>query len=733
MINKSIKKLLLCLIAIGSFLNLNFAQVPFIKNNGVFTYYTGNIAPATNWKSVDFDDATWQKADTCIIGYGWPKKKTHNKTLDSLVIDTTTNLFIRINFEVTDKNEYSDLNFEADYNDGYVAYLNGEEIARKNVGRPGEETFFNQLANKSHEQTTYRKDYTYYGPVNGVYIDSLTVKRLLRNGKNIFAVQVVNDSINGADLSFRANVYNILKSTPNWYYGADWVKYYRQMEVDSSKFPLVFIDTDEFGIPLISDIPKLNMSKKVVAKMRIIDKKGQYNKVDMPIDFESRISIARRGESSKDFPKMCFNIETQDYSGENLDTAILGLPADNDWILYSSYGDKTLLRNELTFEIGERLGHYVPRTQFCEFVLNGEYQGLYIFTEKIKQGKNRVTVANRDSLNPSNGGYVFKYDKPSAGVIQYVSPKASDITQKEKDYLLAFQKSIATVMKSPNFLDPELGYQKYISGKSLIDYVLINELTKNCDSYLFSTYFHKDKDSKDGRLKYGPLWDFDLAYCGAAWQEGDKTYGWQFALPSSSSLYVPQLFRDTTLSHQYARRWFQLRNGVLSNDSLFGILDSMVSHIASSRIKNYQVWPILDKNYLWPVYITSTYDDDIWVIKNWLTARLDWIDKNINLIDYPFKTDVVSRGKMELQLGTFPNPYTDHFSVSFWGEQANYRIDLIGIDGKKVSGKSIDVLYDELINVNFSSLDLSNCPSGIYFLRVLKNGQLLDTKKVIKL
>jgi len=130
-----------------------------------------------------------------------------------------------------------------------------------------------------------------------------------------------------------------------------------------------------------------------------------------------------------------------------------------------------MLRNELTFYIGRRLGHYEPRTRYCELVLNGEFVGLYYFIEKIKRGKERVSVAKRDSINPENGGFILKFDKGAkAGVVQYVYPKDDEVTANEKSYINNFMKSYVNALNSSYFLT-DSGYKKYISPKSLVDYV----------------------------------------------------------------------------------------------------------------------------------------------------------------------------------------------------------------------------------------------------------------------
>jgi hypothetical protein len=723
------KNLLIAIFAIltASFTTL-YSQRPFIMNNGIYTYFIGKSEPPSNWKEISFNDSQWGYADSSAIGYGWQKRKKH--LLDSVVVEKTPSLYLRIKFDALDSSIYKDLNFEADYDDAYIAYLNGEEIARKNIGKPGDVALYNTLADRAHEECTYRY---YEAPVNGVYIDSSKVKRLIRQGTNIFAVHVLNDSVNGSDLSFKLNVYNLPEIT-YFNYAASTSKYYRQVELDSSKFPIVFIESDAYGLPY-KDLQWSNAVKQVTAHMDIINCKNGISKISDPIDFSSRIKLERRGQSSRDFAKICYNVGTQDNLGNNLDTAIMGMPSGSDWVLNSNYGDKTMIRNELTLYIGRRLGHYETRTQYCELIYNGEYQGLYLFMEKIRRGKNRVNVAKRDSINPAEGGFIFKYDKDlGSGAIDLVYPKDEDVTPTEKSYITNFRNNYHAVLKNARlFLDPDSGYKHYISGKSLIDNVIINELSKNCDAYLNSTYFHKDKDSDDGRLKFGPLWDYDLAYCGANFQNGDKTSGWQFAEATSGNLHIKELFRDTTLTHEFARKWIALRKSFLADDAFFALIDSLTNNIEQSRVENYEVWPIINKQYVWPVVYTYTYDQDVNHIKDWVSKRMKWIDENVEKIYYaPLDIDSPTLEFSSTQISVYPNPFAEKITVKMVGDAGEYQINIQSLDGKIISSKKVSVNSDEILETQFTNSELNNIKNGIYFVIVSNRGQVVQAKKIIK-
>ena len=88
------------------------------------------------------------------------------------------------------------------------------------------------------------------------------------------------------------------------------------------------------------------------------------------------IGIELHGQTSLGFPKNSYGIETRDSSGENLNISLLGMPRENDWILYAPYSDKTLMRNALTYTLAAELGYYAPRVRFCELVLNDIYRGV---------------------------------------------------------------------------------------------------------------------------------------------------------------------------------------------------------------------------------------------------------------------------------------------------------------------------------------------------------------------
>ena len=260
------------------------------------------------------------------------------------------------------------------------------------------------------------------------------------------------------------------------------------------------------------------------------------------ISFDGHAGIEIRGRSSSNFAKTGYGLETRDENGENLNVPLLGLPRENDWVLHGPYADKSLIRNALTYEVAQSLGNYAPRTRFVELLIDDEYQGVYLFTEKVKRDKNRVKLQeNTPSSLDLSGGYLFQInfdlDHPQAGwksrisyrpdiqtfsEYSFVYPKAEDISSHQAAYIETWMHDLEELLVSPNFADPSIGYPSKIDIESWIDYILINELSRDVDAYRGSTFLVKKADALGGKLHAGPVWDHNFSY-GNSDYCGDQT------------------------------------------------------------------------------------------------------------------------------------------------------------------------------------------------------------------
>jgi hypothetical protein len=676
-----------------------------------YTYFTGVAEPDADWNRPGFDDTLWLAGTRCI-GYGDGD--------DTTVIDTTPSVYLRIPFTLEDKSLFKKANLMVDFDDGFIAYLNGNEIARVNLGTWGEFIPHDRVTDRSHEAYFYRN---YFSPLCGYYLDTDTLSKYLVNGENILAFQVHNDSLKGSDLSFKVWMLDITNEAYNLYsYTSNYIK---QVSIDSTRFPIVVIRTDEYGFPLAHTRYK--------ATMGIID--GTINKPsDAFSGFDGNISIEVRGKSSADFPKKSYGFETQDSLGENLNVSLMGMPAENDWVLYGPFTDKSLIRNEVAFQLGRKTGRYQPRTRFCELIFNGENHGLYILTEKIKRDAKRVDIAELKNTDLSGddltGGYLFTLEY---GNLEMRDPDYQDMMPRQQDYIEEFYKEFLSVLDSPFMADPWKGYRKYMDEQSLIDYIIINEAIKNCDAYYLSDYAYKNRNDRDGRLKYGPLWDNDLAFGNSVFQNGYRTDGWQFE--ENKYLRLTSVMRDTAFTRQLAEKWRTLRqNSYLHTDSLMHTIDSLVNYIEDARIRNYEIWPIIDKSlfYQYEPYVSSSYEEEIAFMKDYLVNRLLWVDDHISGISYPMPS-LATEITAENDFLIYPNPFTDELNVIMMPVNAGaYSIQIIDLTGRTVYYSQTRNANTERMEMHLTGSSLSGLAPGFYAILVKNNGTVVFQQKIIK-
>lgn len=711
---------LICLFFQGLILKTN-AQGFFTSDTVIRKYNAATSEPDANWYMPGFDDSSWAPDDSGSVGYGYTNIR------HTVISSSTKSLYERIIFQVDDTSAITHMNLLIDSDDGYIAYINGQEVARVNVDTT-KFPAFDATAIQGHkiELNSYR---TY--PSLGVYLDKPVLRKCLFNGDNVLAIHVLNASLGDNSLMCYPNLINLNKTGYDFYIPNS--RYKRLIEIDSSDIPLVVINTDENSIP---------REGSIVAHMEVIDNGiGKYNKLsDLTKTYDGLISMKIRGQSSSYFPKQSYRIELNDAAGNDTGFALLGMPKESDWILFGPFTDKSQIRNKFVYDLGSKLGNYNPRSRYCELILNGQSVGLYMLTEKIKPDKNRLDIAKLKETDISGldvtGGYIFKLDKSDASSVFLKSGRQveypSVLKPEQRAYCERFFNSYDSVLNCNNFCDPVNGYRKFVSDSSLIDYVIINEITKNADAYRFSAYFYKDKANKDNRIKFGPLWDYDLALGNTTFQEGNITNKWQYEF--NTGLRITRFFQDTALVDLFQQRWTDLRQKTLSNDSIFAFMDTLLSYTEKARIRNYEVWPIIDKTLQAPGYYVTTYDAEIATMKKWLTDRLAWIDANIEKVYYPL---VLRSTAIETLTGIFnfsvyPNPFVDNLNVSLYLEEpSEVRIEVINLTGQvqyMVSNSTAAGNYE----VNLTDERTSSLNPGMYLVRLYLNDIPVSTQKIIK-
>lgn len=694
-----------------------------VFSNDTWKYLVGNSEPNTFWRVVVYDDIAWK---TGMGGFGYGDGD------DATIIDSCYALYLRKSFVVADTSKISEAILSIDFDDAFVAYINGIEIAR--AGIQGGYPPYNTLGT-DHEAKLY----------TGGSIDNFTIfKSLLAKcivpGVNIFGLQIHNSSRGSSDLT----------AIPYLSFGiADKGTYYRpsppslnlprQVIGVSTTLPIV-----DITIPPNQTIP--NSGSKINASMRVIDHgliiKNQLT--DSANGYFGTIGIEIRGASSANYPQQSYNIETRTDSGANRNVKLLGMPSENDWALIGLYNDKTLMRNVFSYQLFRSMGHYAPRTQYCEVYINKDYKGIYVLTEKIKLDNQRVNIAKPDPTatigDNLSGGYIIKNDNQGSNESAFFSnyaeqgtvgnlkvsfiyeePQSDEITEAQKKYVSAYINALENALYGPGFLDKDKGYRAYIDIPSFVDYFILGEVSRSVDAYKKSKYYFKDIDSKDGRLHSGPPWDYDWAYKNIP--EGDLSKECYYGVTDGSAWayksidcphsplfpgWVPRLMKDPFFANQLKTRYTELRKTILSNLSIQTFVDSVQTVLFEPQQRHFKKWDILGKNTIGSPEVDpqpATYVAAVTQLKNWLITRLNWLDKNMPGTITPI-TSIIEDDESNFLL--FPNP-AQH-KVYIESNTLISKIELIAPTGH--------LLSSTLTQAYSNSIDVQKMSSGIYILKV---------------
>jgi hypothetical protein len=369
------------------------------------------------------------------------------------------------------------------------------------------------------------------------------------------------------------------------------------MEISSDVIMVNSVGVSDLPIVMITTPNNVEITSKTDwyknSNIRIIDEDGNEC-------MNASTSVRGRGNSTWSYPKKPYAIKL-DSKAE-----VLGMPKHKRWVLLANWMDRTLLRNDVSFEIARRIMDWAPRGKFVELYLNGKHQGNYYLCEHIKVDKNRVNVdeldedTNFSDESEVSGGYILEYDTygPNDEINYfYTSLKNFPVTIKEPD------EEVITSWTHPGF--------SYINGyinnvekalvehqswetisnlidiNSYIDWWLIHEVAYNREpQHPKSSYMYK---KRNGKLYAGPVWDFD-------W--GTYRLGCT-DIALKTSLYYYELLRYDEFKLAVKARWAETK-------SVYESIDDYIVKQAKLIEKSNEI--NIGK---WPITITENQDIDL--------------------------------------------------------------------------------------------------------------------------
>ena len=400
-----------------------------------------------------------------------------------------------------------------------------------------------------------------------------------------------------------------------------------------SNLPIVVIETDNHVT--IPDEPK------VLATMKIIwhqdGSRNYLSDINNPefLNYDGRIGIEIRGSSSQMLSKKPYGLETlQSDDVTNNNVSILGMPKENDWVLNSLAFDQTGMRDVISYELSEKLGQYTPRRVYCEVVINDDYKGLYVFMEKIKADDNRVNI-------DKDGGYITKADRADNGdpaawtmpcygggwwggsstTFVHHYPKPEDITTEQHNYIKNVFFNLADQSHSHN-VSIENGIPSIIDVSTFVDFMILGEFSSNVDVYELSTFFHKDNR---GKLRAGPIWDYNLTYGHDEFGSRSRYDVWQFDNDDNNGpKFWKDLFDTDEFRCYFAKRWFEVTadGNPLDYNEISNRMDEIDVLITEAVGRDNQRWHKMQQ-----------HTSEIQSMKTWIQQRINWLNQNIGSYD----------------------------------------------------------------------------------------------------
>lgn len=450
--------------------------------------------------------------------------------------------------------------------------------------------------------------------------------------------------------------------------------------------PLVVIDTGGVEIPgepildendrEIGFTTTASGEEMTVAKLSVMSEENHNHHPSDEPDMVCNTLIRIRGNSSRYFSKKNYRLKLiqseTDQTPRNL--PLLGMSSENDWALHGPFLDKTLIRNYMWMNISAEIMGYAPQVRFCEVILNGEYQGVYLMMETIKEDPNRVNLSEHDEDLPQTS-YLLRMDAAEEGNtlnnymyytfrmefsinqvdprdiststgVEILYPQEEYQTQPVKDYIQRDISRVERGLYSSDMISGRYDYKSELDVSSFVDYYILQEFLVNNDAFSRSTYFYRDLR---GKLTIGPVWDYNNVL----------NNFFQSFLPDR--LYLPnrgwygRLMTDESFVEQVIARYRALRKSYLSEEYLLEYVRSTIAYLGPAIERNDTVWgfsydpsqlsrhekhlPREGENEL--EINPSSYEEAVAWMSEFIVDRGNWLDENITSLRqycHPSKT-----------------------------------------------------------------------------------------------
>ena len=344
-----------------------------------------------------------------------------------------------------------------------------------------------------------------------------------------------------------------------------------------------------------------------------------------------------RGNASRNFPKKPYRIKFDKKQ------QVLDAPGKaKKWTLINNYGDKTLMRNLLAFELSRQLGMpYTPFGAAVDVLLNGEYKGCYQLCDQVQVHKNRVNITEMSTSDNSGtsltGGYLVEVDayanqenswfnSNKGNPVTIKSPDEDSITTQQKNYIKSY------------FNKMESQWTTYLDKNTFLRHFLVGELSGNTDTY-WSVFMYKDRDNDT--MYTGPVWDFDIAFDNdnrtyPVCNKSDYIYRSGGSCAGNMKTFVDNIvIKNANAKKQMLAIWDEARQTGLTEENLVAFIDQMEAELNQSQRLNFMRWKIMNTKVHQNPKLWGSYTAEVQNVRRFMRERLAWMDRKLQYTYVP--------------------------------------------------------------------------------------------------
>ena len=346
--------------------------------------------------------------------------------------------------------------------------------------------------------------------------------------------------------------------------------------------------------------------------------------------------IRGRGQGTWGMDKNPYKIKLEEKAD------LFGMGRSRTWVLLANYFDESLMRNWLVQWLGEQIGlEYTPQGVFVEVVMNGSYLGNYYLCEQVQLSGSRVAIdelrAEDTELPVIQGGYLLSFspddeDSPNAfetargmrfGLMNPSFDPDDDGYENEvqRNYIRDYIQRAEDAVYSENGR-----YADYLDLRSLADYWWIMEFTVNEDAfYTDSQHLFKPRfeaDGSEGKLHFGPLWDFDASTGNGQLETAQET-----GFGNTSFLWMDELRKKDAFREVLKDRWPVLDAKLEELVRTGGALDQMAGVVRDSWYRDEARWHAYKEER--DMLPGRSFEEETEHIRQWINLRRAWISEHL--------------------------------------------------------------------------------------------------------